>query len=200
VLRALMYYLTPMLILLDMDGVICDFVHGACAHHGCPVPSTFIEGSLNRTLGLRMSDFWKGIDSKFWSGLRMTSDGQHIIGLVQKFGIEYTALYGEEVVWIIVTHVPSNAGAALRNDPSCAAGKFLWMKMHLPDYYNKLFICCEKKLLASYNTLLIDDSDKNCNDFIVQGGQAILVPRPWNSGKDSGDAAYNVYQHLSEML
>ena len=38
-----------------------------------------------------------------------------------------------------------------------------------------------KHLCANPETLLIDDSDKNVDSFRKCGGQAVLVPRPWNS-------------------
>ena len=37
-----------------------------------------------------------------------------------------------------------------------------------------------KHFCARPDALLIDDSDHNVEAFLAHGGQAILVPRPWN--------------------
>ena len=51
----------------------------------------------------------------------------------------------------------------------------------MKKYNNKFLIGFQKHFCAHSGSLLIDDYDKNINDFRQAGGNAILVPRQWNS-------------------
>ena len=76
------------------------------------------------------------------------------------------------------------------------SGKAAWVNKHLSFYNTRLIITTASKLLlAGPNTLLIDDRDKNVEEFRKAGGQAILVPRPWNKNHDMP-----TLPHLREKL
>jgi len=67
-------------------------------------------------------------------------------------------------------------------DPDCLAGKLEWIRDFMPkDMQRQYLIGPRKHFCASPNALLIDDSDDNVTAFRIHGGQAILMPRPWNS-------------------
>jgi hypothetical protein len=54
----------------------------------------------------------------------------------------------------------------------------------------------QKWLMAKPEHILIDDSDENCTLFRENGGQAVIVPRVWNSLHSiaaSGDDAVAEY-------
>ncbi len=82
----------------------------------------------------------------------------------------------------------------------CLFGKYQWMDEHLPDWCKRQYsVTPRKHWLSQPGVLLIDDSDGNVerwrdpfpdSKIHIEGGDAILVPRPWNSlheiGKDNG--------------
>ncbi|MHC4121458.1 MAG: hypothetical protein ACYSWO_28630 [Planctomycetota bacterium] len=91
--------------------------------------------------------------------------------------------------------------------PDCLFGKYQWIERHCPDWIQRQYSITPRKFwLAQPGTLLIDDCDGNCDLFRNppplpdgtprEGGEAILVPRPWNPMHDSN----NVNQYLSEQL
>lgn len=68
-------------------------------------------------------------------------------------------------------------------DPDSSAGKMEWMYAHLPSWMHRQFAItpCKHLLGCDSTALLIDDYEENIQQFIKEGGQAILVPRPWNA-------------------
>jgi len=106
-------------------------------------------------------DFWKALDFQWWSSLKPYPWAGLFIQEVEKYG---------EVR--LATAVVTASG--------CVAGKYMWVKKNLPQYLDTLHIGNIKSDFAQEGTLLIDDRDKNCEDFIAAGGAAILVPRAWN--------------------
>lgn len=158
----------------DLDGVLADFVTGACEHHGVPNPY-YISGVRNiEMLGVwdftnkvtdltHGVDFWDGLGYDFWLGLDMMPDAMKIILAIN------TILYDHEI--IIATSPSQNIG--------CMDGKRDWAAAWVPGL--DVIPIKRKELLAKPGTLLIDDNDKNCERFRANGGQAILLPRLWNS-------------------
>jgi len=83
------------------------------------------------------------------------------------------ALVGRENICILTTPIL---------DPGCAAGKMEWIYNHCPKWLHRQYLIGPPKhFCAQPDALLIDDSDRNVKLFQAHGGQAILVPRPWNS-------------------
>ncbi len=82
----------------------------------------------------------------------------------------------------IASHACSAAGAY---------GKYHWIKKHYPEFKDKIILIENKWLLANRatsiieSTMLIDDNVDNVEAFIRQGGEGILVPRPWNVDKEA---------------
>ncbi len=50
----------------------------------------------------------------------------------------------------------------------------------MPNYGRRYLMGPAKHFCSGPGRVLIDDSDKNVIEFLRSGGQAILVPRPWN--------------------
>ena len=81
---------------------------------------------------------------------------------------------------VIIATVPTKSA-------DCCAGKHDWIMRHLPLWCQRQYdITPRKHKLAHHGVLLIDDSDKNCERFIVDkdghpnGASSIICPRPWN--------------------
>jgi len=156
-----------MIFLVDMDGVLTDFVDAACRVHG----TTFMQlaakwpnGDYNiaNILGLRPFEFWEGIDKAgedFWINLRPTD-----------IKTELLYLLGNNDKYIATS--PSM-------NPVCASGKMKWI---IENGFSRHFVITpHKHLMANRDTILIDDADRNVDKFTKAGGHGVLVPRRWNS-------------------
>jgi len=66
-------------------------------------------------------------------------------------------------------------------DPQSHADKLLWIWDNLPTWiHRQYFITPRKWILGKPGVILFDDHLENCENFIEETGQALLVPRPWN--------------------
>lgn len=168
--------------LLDMDGVIVNFVRGAIELHHLSNniydnPEALGNFDLVALSGLSAKDFWKPMGFDFWNNLHWTYDGQNILNLViSKFGKEHICLL-----------------TAPCFTEGCMEGKFSWIKRHLPDFTRNYLMGPRKEFCAKENHYLIDDRDQNIADFNQHGGNGILVPRPWNK-------EYKHRNHTLEIL
>lgn len=172
-------------VLLDMDGVLVDFVKGV--HEVFNVSYKCDDATRY--------DFWEDwniivprscVDEKcdvsFWENLNWTQDGHEILHLIED---NFSSIY-------LISQPMHNSGSW--------TGKRLWIDHNLPNYIDKLIVTeVPKKVFASPDTLLIDDKDENVDEFIHAGGQAILVPRPWNSAW-SNLIQHNVIAYLEEQI
>ncbi len=164
--------MTEFQILLDLDGVLVDFIRGIIEIHDLRVSTEELYqyhlGSPDVTEIVQMSPpaFWKPCDFEFWSKLEWMPDGQEILTYVeQRFGRESITLW---------TSPSLNYG--------CIEGKLRWVERHLPRYYKHNVIFGSKKHLgARPDTILIDDSDVNEIKFLERGGKCAKPPRIWNS-------------------
>lgn len=157
---------------IDMDGILTDF-HGAMLEHfNTPDNLKFEAGSwetvdtLCRNLKISHNKFWQSLSHKFWGNMPWTKDGK--------------------VIWDFLTDEFGSENCYILSSPSdeCSAhGKILWLKENLPRLYRerRFFLGSHKYQLASHNSILIDDRDKNIDEFIQYGGKGILYPRFWNS-------------------
>ncbi|MDE2095783.1 MAG: hypothetical protein KGL39_00885 [Patescibacteria group bacterium] len=161
-----------MRIFLDLDGVLVDFVGGACQFHGVNNPyelaSNHGKYDLCALLNMEPSRFWGNLGFDFWKNLDWMPDGKGIFQIIEKH-------FGKDNI-VLCTSPCETLG--------CVDGKREWIKEHLPDYYKSTIFTQVKKNLALPGTLLIDDSDNNVRDFEYQScdeSYGLLVPRLWNS-------------------
>lgn len=155
---------------LDMDGVIADFVGAICKAHGRPSPYTEASAmgvfEIERLWGMTAREFWQPCndDAGFWYGLELMPDAEAIVTHVSRS-------FGPENVAILTS--PSL-------DRDCVPGKRAWIKKYFPQFAGSMIFTGAKRFLAHEDAMLIDDRDKNVEDFIAAGGEAVLIPRPWN--------------------
>lgn len=176
-------------ILLDMDGVMANFVEGACHVHGrglvdlCqlwPVGEYSIEG----VMGLTSPVFWAGLDAagvEFWRDLSPYPWLKELWAMLQNYGP------------ITISSSPSHGAYA-------AAGKVLWLRQHIEAGFRDYMFGSAKHLLAAPGRVLIDDSDEKCQQFQAHGGHAIVFPQRWNSCYAyCGDRLSYVHDRLEEL-
>jgi hypothetical protein len=181
-----------MKIFLDMDGVLVDFNRPALFLHGisydiypCSAGWDIIRACniLRPELNMTPGKFWGKFNQRFWATLPKTNLCDTLIRTVEGYvGAENVALLTSGQ-W-----------------PEAAAGKTEWVRDNLPSYRERLIIGTAKEFLAGPDRLLIDDRDKNVEDFRAAGGSAILVPRPWNTKWQKRLPASYVLEQLAIMF
>ena len=164
-----------MKIYLDMDGVLVDFITGV--HNALYLDYNFYSYPYklgewdvfteikNRTDG-RITNgkiYELTSYSSFWSTLPWTPDGKEILKIV-------TDAVGKQNRFICSTPMQFSESWS---------GKIEWLK-NAGIHRGIVLMQAPKYLLANSDCVLIDDKDKNVEEFINAGGRAYLIPRPWN--------------------
>jgi 5'(3')-deoxyribonucleotidase len=183
-------------IYLDLDGVIIDFSMSACRYYGSKITDISdyprkagwdVVAACNMLceplgfLPLTATQFWKRLDLNFWETLPMYPGAREFVDkLIVMCGVENICIATSATL-----------------DPQCAAGKLHWIQENLPEFDRQYFIGPNKGFLGRPGAVLIDDRQKNCEDFADKGGHTILVPRPWNS---LGHLDIDVYAHILERM
>ena len=179
-------------ILIDMDGVLVDFVGGVCQKldRFNPYEDDRVKGKscrfrhhgnyeIQKIFGIPDQEFFGTLDYNFWSNLDWMPDGREILKLILQ------VFEGNNHIGLC----SSPAG----ND--CTDAKLYWINQHTPKFTRRFIITPKKHFLAMSNTILIDDRDHQVTEFNANGGRGILVPRPWNSMHCT-----NALEHLKLVL
>ena len=177
-----------MKVFLDLDGVLVDFVSGACKALGKANPYP------QKTRDYAFWNIWPDISftnvdaictSDFFAGLRWMPDGRRILELIEKN-------FGQENIYLVSTVMPNSQSFM---------GRMLWINRYLPQYSGKTWLGrIPKSFLAGPDTLLVDDKDENIAGFVAAGGQGILVPRPWNKLRGWAGESLQVVKNSLEAL
>lgn len=157
--------------LLDMDGVVSDFLSGALElfnrelNKNITVQDYVRYGKfdISQVYSIDLFQFWNIIDKEdnFWLNLKPYDWSSDLLRFLREMG---------EVT--IVTS-PSQ-------DYKCVSQKLEWLDKYLNIKSNDVFLGSKKYLMAG-NGILIDDYYKNTDKFISNGGKAILIPSNWNT-------------------
>jgi len=156
-------------IYLDLDGVCVAFVEGLCERlgmenqlekwpHGIYDLHEATDITYEAALDVYMNaNFWADLLPYPWMG--------ELIGLCQQFGN------------VSFASTPAG-GHAL---PRSSWGKMRWARTHAPEV--TVHLTDRKESLSRPGAVLIDDYDKNVDDFIEhgKGGYGVLFPQKWNS-------------------
>jgi len=171
-----------MRILLDLDGVLVDFVGGACKAHSLQDPfdeplASEVAGVfwLDKIWEMDLNEFWEPMkDSAFWEELDWMPDGREILEICEQ-------AVGRDNVCLLTS--PSRGSGPV-------VGKINWIEKNLSEYKHRNLIGTPKEFCASPDSILVDDSNRNIEDFVAACGNTILVPRPWNlNWENRGQAA-----------
>jgi hypothetical protein len=158
-----------MIIFLDLDGVIRDFSAGLIDHFDMDYTTEDICSwgysidKVREKYGFSFLEFWENLPEEFWANIPKTPEADEVLEIVKPLNP-------------IIFTSPGY--------PHGASGTYEWILRNLPDYKKRWIIGTNKALLAGPHTrpnLLIDDYDKNAQQFFGAGGDIILFPRPWNS-------------------
>jgi hypothetical protein len=159
----------------DIDGFLARFTEGASRAHGRPTDETIIWKSWHhwRTWGKEDEALYAVCNREFWANLPPWEDGMQLLRLVE------SRVGTSRIVFI----------TSPARTPGTGQGKREWVAKHLPQYdpWADVMIGGAKHKLAGPGKVLLDDSDDNCRKFVEHGGEAIVIPRPWNGRADLCD-------------
>jgi len=174
-----------MKIFLDMDGVLADFVKGACVAHlrDCyDKPEHLGIFDMEKLWGISVAEFYAPLKGfEFWASLDKTPEADAIVEAALKN-------VGPTQVAILTSPV---------NDPECVPAKRYWIEKHYPILTKNMIFAYKKGFIAGPEKVLVDDKDRNISEFVAGGGHGILVPRLWNGMYLS---AHNTRQIVLEAL
>lgn len=173
------------IILVDMDGVMVDFISGACGlwgEDGLPEHWPLGVKGAQQALGLTDDDFWERIDSAgigFWANLAEYDWFADFDFLLRSLG---------EVYYL---SSPSRSVNSI-------AGKKIWLDKRFGSAFRNFIFTPAKRLLAGPDRILIDDYERHCREFVLAGGTAFLFGRPWNA-KHAGEGM-DGWQEVQRIL
>jgi 5'(3')-deoxyribonucleotidase len=178
-------------ILLDMDGVCVQFMSAAIYAQGLN-PPVVLEGwpkarwDIADVCNIEPSVFWGRIEAAspdFWINLKPY--------------LYFDDMYAQLKAWGNVVFVTSPGWSA-----KAAQGKIAWLQKRFGVDFRNYIITNQKHLLAQPRSILIDDFDKNCEEFVKAGGYAVLFARPWNTGPDfTSQASYErAMEHTRNLV
>ena len=156
-------------IFCDIDEPLADFLGAANTFYGVDIPKADIvkwELPYER-YGKTHNTFWDDLTEDFWRNMPKQPWCDELIDFFES----------QDGYSVCLLTAP-----AYRN----ATGKQRWIRKNLPKFYDekRYLIGPAKSFCAGPDSILIDDREKNCEDFIKWGGQAIVFPAPWNSWGD----------------
>lgn len=156
------------LILLDVDGVLGDFIGHALKYHGRE-DLKVTQWNTPELMGITDAEFWAPIDNyEFWISEPVYPGAHRFVESLR------------QIAPILFSTSPSMS-------PMCAAAKIEWLRRHFgPVTPADYMIGSRKYLMAGPDRLLIDDNEKNLREFAEWGGLSMRFPRTWNDAKADG--------------
>jgi len=163
-------------IMLDMDGVMSDWLKGCC--EVCDLDSNDESFRNDTKAGIEVPDIksnnitqermWSKIveiGSSWWKGLDVLPWANDIHELISKHG---------EIAFLTS---PGNLNKFPESVAEACKGKMEWIYKYFKE--TPAILCQAKYLCASPNSILIDDSAKKVDEFIEYGGKAFLWPNQY---------------------
>jgi hypothetical protein len=153
-----------LIIYLDLDDVLCDFVPEAYKLMGLENPylSGYTGTEMSRPTGLTHKEFWRKFNrlatADWWASLPKLSHADELIELAEGAADD-----------VAICSRPQFTEA-------CYAGKLRWVREHTNL---DLILIQQKWRLWRKGAILIDDSPFNIRMFTAG---SIVFKRPWNEG------------------
>ena len=158
-------------VLLDMDGVISDWLGAACKLCDIDLDDKDIRESIKKQNGW-LEDFvdekrlWKNIGNAgvgYWENLELFPWSKKLYNKLEELGDEFSIL--------------SSPGKFTEIASKACDGKVIWLDNHFSNKENYIF-AYNKALCASENAILVDDSQRKVDPFNEAGGHGFLWPNP----------------------
>lgn len=167
-------------ILLDVDDTCNRLSMHVLKHVGCNVdPMAYYDfpvecgydllaaaNKLHPTRKFELGEFWDSVTRDVWASTPVSHEFEWLLEACER-------MVGRENICIL---------SGPTKDPDSLAGKLDWIHKHFPKWMHRQYLIGPRKHFCAHpEALLIDDCDANVDAFIEHGGNAILVPRPWNT-------------------
>ena len=161
-------------VLLDLDGVLVDFIGGVTKLHRKTYPHhphdpatqhEQMPWDIEPIFEMSAPDLWAPLGREFWATLQPLPHFKAFLGTLE-------AHFGPDKICIL-TSPPKTDGAI--------DGKRDWIRKHLPDYRRRFLVGPAKEFCAGERHVLVDDHEANIAKFRDAGGHGFLVPAPWNN-------------------
>ena len=145
-----------------MDGVLSDFDKSFTNINNIGNTTGKIKFE-NGAKGVPIPVMWGKINKNpimFWKDMPVMSGAKELVDLVKSTGIE---LY-------VLTAPPSN------KEINVGDIKKEWIQKHFPNVFKEVIICDRKNKFKYSNStsLLIDDNEKSCQEWINSEGKSIV--------------------------
>jgi hypothetical protein len=170
----------PTRIILDLDDVLNCFTPYVLHELGCRVASPHSYEDHPRESGWDIVDAANRLHpSKCWTTAGFWADVKRLhwasVPRSREFGnLLYLAVWAVGAKNVFILTSPTL-------DPDCLAGKLEWIQGNCPPWLHRQYLIGPAKhVCAQPGALLIDDNEDNAAAFRDNGGQAMLMPRPWN--------------------
>lgn len=173
-----------------MDGVLADFLGGFYKSHGikeCVYGNPENRGiwETDEILGMDPETFWGPTNEKgWWADLEKLPEADEMVERCFSW-------VGKENVCILSS--PSES-------PFCVNEKKEWVRKHYPEFEKRMLFGSAKEFCASKRTLLIDDRDKNIDDFREAKGLGILWPQVWNKNYFLVDDKWGYFESMKKEV
>lgn len=161
-------------VFIDLDGVLADFLTGACSRFGRKLddlPTGVYD--LSQLFGLPWAeiDAVIGRDHDFWRNLPSYPWTKSVMNLLREAQIDGA------IGHVFVLSSP------WQQSPECHKAKLEWCDAHLGVPTSDVILTPHKHLLAGPDRLLIDDLPSHCETWCRSGGYAIIFPCHHTTGR-----------------
>jgi len=152
-------------ILLDLDGVLCDFVGRVCEIfdlNRAKIVASWPIGVSNISIAIgipepKMLEVINGMGDEFWIGIKLYDWADELFDFCQDLALTY--------ILSRPTHHPTSL-----------SGKVRWLYNWKGENFIRYNLSWYKELSSCRNSLLVDDLERNVEDFNKGDGKAILFP------------------------
>jgi 5'(3')-deoxyribonucleotidase len=166
---------------LDCDGVLANFIKGACIAHGRPYYITRYD--FYTDWGMDDETFWSKCRGRdFWVNLEKYEYADDFVQRIR----ELCKIYDAELT---ICTSPSL-------DPESISGKLEWLYKHFNIKHRDIMLGPKKWSMAHYRSILIDDNQDNIRKFNEHGGHGILFPQQWGSCSEGWQNVADVAERI----
>lgn len=178
---------------VDLDGVFADFTSAACQVHAHPHHYVSHWDFFTDWTG---EDGEPMTEEQFMGAIHARGDNFYRF-MVKPYSWvpEMLDLITKADKWAIVTSAPSHYHGF--------AAKKIWVDKYLQPFVKdpiEIIVCTNKWRLATQDTLLIDDYDRNLGAFDSVGGHILPFPQPWNTTWYAGGDSRDRMSFISKRL
>lgn len=185
-------------IFLDVDDVLNSLTLHILRHYGCDI-GPFEYSAFPHVVGYDIITACQQLGGEV-PLIDGSPDVAEFWNRVTKANLWRTAPKSPQCDWLLercaelVGHEEVFLATTPTKDPQAHADKLHWIWDNLPEWiHRQYFITPRKWLLGKPGVVLFDDHLENCENFVAEGGEALLVPRPWNPAHATDtDCAINV--------